>query len=73
MIFSCKRQVSQQLLTPAEAFMTLDRMTSAGAQIVVATVPAPSDANECNGSPSGMAKLVMSWSLNQSYETSWDA
>jgi len=55
---------------PARMFMTLLRTTSAGAEIVVATVPARADESMCKGMPSDIPAVVERKVLKTSYETS---
>jgi hypothetical protein len=52
--------------------MTRDLTTSAGAQIVVATVPAAAEETRWSGMPSDRRLWVRRRSLKKSYETSWE-
>lgn len=54
-------------------FITLLLTTSAGAHIVVATVPARADETKCSGIPLSRSWADRMASLKKSYETSWEA
>lgn len=55
------------------AFITLLLTTSAGAHIVVATVPESAEETKWSGMPFDMRLEVRRASLKKSYETSWEA
>lgn len=55
------------------AFITLLLTTSAGAHIVVATVPDKAEETKWRGMPFDMSCEVRRESLKKSYETSWEA
>jgi hypothetical protein len=60
-------------LLPADAFITRLFTTSAGAQMVVATVPDAAEDKRCKGMPFSSDMCDCSKSLKKSYDTSWDA